>query len=210
MWWRYYAPTRSANSAGFLPRQQVARFFDFADNYLFRGFGDRHSGLKQITEEVFNCIRDAYIASAGTDEDVHVEQARGARFAGGGEGPEHKALKKRIAADPAGVLGEPGLLLWSEEWNDLPTGDRIDLVLKDALDRFVAVEVEVDCDAREMAGPLQCAKYRAMLSYFFDRPIEEVRSILVAHSIHPELHARCRKYAIDARTIARQAVETAV
>jgi hypothetical protein len=32
-----------------------------------------------------------------------------------------------------------------------PTGDRIDVVLKDALDRFVAVEVEVDCDATNRA-----------------------------------------------------------
>jgi RecB family endonuclease NucS len=165
--------------------------------------------VKQITEQAFSTIRDAYIASAQANEDIHLARARGARMGGGGEGPEHMALKKRIAADPAGVLGEPGLRFWSEEWNDLPTGDRIDVVLKDALDRFVAVEVEVDCDSTEMAGPLQCAKYRAMLSYFFDRPVEEVRSILVAHSIHPEVHARCTKYNIEVKTVARQRLEAA-
>jgi hypothetical protein len=209
MWWRYYAPTRSANSAGFLPRLQAARLLEFSDRYPFRGFGDEHSGLKHITEETFNRIRDAYVNSARAHEDVQVERARGGRFGGGGEGPEHKALKKRITVDPAGVLNEPGLRLWKEEWNDLPTGDRIDVVLKDALDRFVAVEVEVDCDATEMAGPLQCMKYRAMLSYFFDHPVEEVRSILVAHSIHPEIRERCKKHEIESRTVARQASEAA-
>ena len=51
-------------------------------------------------------------------------------------------------------------------------------MLEDAFDRFVVVEVEVRCEASEIVGPLQCMKYRAMLSYFFNRPIEEVRCIL--------------------------------
>jgi hypothetical protein len=86
------------------------------------------------------------------------------------------------------------------EW-PLPTSDRIDLVLKDRFDRFVAVEVEVDCEASELAGPLQCMKYRAMLSYFFDRPIEEVRSLLVAHSIHANVCRRCEEHSIVTRMV---------
>ena len=208
MWWRYCAPTRSANSTGFLPREQVARLLGFSDRYPFRGSGDGHSGLKQITEEEFNSIRDAYSASARANQEAHLERAtRSRRFGGGGEGPEHLALKNRIAADPAGVLNEPGLRLYEVEWDEFPTGDRIDVLLMDALDRPVAVEVEVDCDAAEMAGPLQCMKYRAMLSYFFDRPIEEVRSFLVAHSIHSDVLARCRRYAIESRMVAGLAAE---
>jgi hypothetical protein len=207
MWWRYCAPTQSANSAGFLPRVDAARLLGFSDRYPFRGFGDGHSGLKWISEESYNDIRNAYFASARATEGVYLDRAWRAGFGGGGEGPEHLALKNRIAADPAGVLDEPGLCLWHIEWNDLPTGDRIDVVLRDALDRFVAVEVEVDCDASEMAGPLQCMKYRAMISYFFDHPIEEVRSLLVAHSIDPDVRKRCTKYKIEARTVARQTAE---
>ena len=60
-----------------------------------------------------------------------------------------------------------------------------------------------------VAGPLQCMKYRAMLSYFFDRPIEEIRSFLVAHSIHPDVRERCMKYKIDARAVTRQGVAEA-
>ena len=208
MWWRYCAPTRSANSAGFLPRIQAAQLLGFSDRYPFRGFGDEHSGLKRVTEATFNRLRDVYIATARVNEQIHVELTTGARFGGGGEGPEHLALKNRIAADPAGVLNEPGLTLWKLEWG-FPTGDRIDVVLKDALDRFVAIEVEVDCDAKEMAGPLQCMKYRAMLSYSFDRSTEEVRTVLVAHSIHADVRERCRRNEIEAKVVARQSAEAA-
>jgi len=202
LWWRYYAPTRSANSAGFLPRIEVAGLLDYSERYRFRGFGEEHSGLKQIPEELFNHIRDEFIGSAQTDEQQRVVRAASGRFGGGGEGPEHLALKKRIAANPAAILGELGLRLWNEEWL-LPTMDKIDLVLKDALDRFVAVEVEVDCDASELPGPLQCMKYRAMLSYFFDRPMEEVRCILAAHSIHRDVQLRCAYHSIEAKVVLR-------
>ncbi len=205
LWWRYRAPTRSANSSGFLSRLEVAALLGFSERYVFRGFGDEHSGLKQVTEETFDLIRSAYNASALTEEEDRIAHASAGRFGEGGEGPEHLALKRRIAENPADLLREPGLTLWNEEWL-LPTMDRIDLVLKDSLDRFVAVEVEVDCDATELPGPLQCMKYRAMLSYFFERPIEEVRCILAAHSIHSEVQLRCGHHSIEARVVAREAL----
>ncbi len=207
LWWRYCAPTRSANSSGFLSRIEVAALLAYSERYVFRGFGDEHSGLKKITEETFNRIRDAFIASSQTDEQDRISRASTGRFGGGGEGPEHLALKRRIAENPAGVLNEPGLTLWNEEWL-LPTMDRIDVVLKDSLDRFVAVEVEVDCDATELPGPLQCMKYRAMLSYFFERPIEEVRCMLAAHSIHSDVQRRCGRHSIESKVVAREARNT--
>jgi hypothetical protein len=88
------------------------------------------------------------------------------------------------------------------EW-EFETGDRADVVLKDRFDRFVAVEVEVDCDASERIGPLQCMKYRAMLSYYFDRPLEEVRCILAAHSIHSGVAQRCAQHAIQTSAVPR-------
>jgi hypothetical protein len=142
------------------------------------------------------------MASARTDEVQRVARDASGSFCGGGEGPEHLALKKRIAENPAAALNELGLRLWKEEWL-LPTMEKIDLVLKDNLDRFVAVEVEVDCDAAELPGPLQCMKYRAMLSYFFERPIEEVRCILVAHSIHRDVQLRCAHHSIEAKVVSR-------
>jgi hypothetical protein len=181
---------------------EVAALLDYKPNYGFRGFGEEHSGLKTIPEDLFQRILEAFIASARQDERDRITRATKPRLGGSGEGPEHLALKRRIAADPAIVLNEPGLALWEEEWL-LPTADRIDLVLKDALGRFVAVEVEVDCDASELIGPLQCMKYRAMLSYFFKRPLEEVRCILAAHSIHDAVQQRCALHSIEIRSVSR-------
>jgi hypothetical protein len=202
VWWRYYAPTESVNSAGFIPRRQAAVLLGYAQSYVFRGFGEEHSGLKQISADTFERLRAAFIAFAESDEQQRITRASQADFGPGGEGPEHLALKHRIAADPAGTLGEAGLRLWNVEWG-LPTSDCIDVVLKDSYDRFVSVEVEVDCGATEIVGPLQCMKYRSMLSYFFDRPFEEVRTILAAHSIHPGVRQRCGLHGIQSIVVPR-------
>jgi hypothetical protein len=199
-WWRYCAPTRSVNSAGFIPRRSLNSLLGYAENYVFHGFGEEHSGLKEITRDLFSRLFSRFSAAAGQDEKRRIARAPRHSIGDGGEGPEHLALKRRIAEDPAGVLGESGLRFWREEW-PLPTGDRIDLVLKDALDRFVAVEVEVRCEASEMAGPLQCMKYRALLSYFFNRPLTEIRCILVAHSIHAGVRGRCDVHSIETKTV---------
>jgi RecB family endonuclease NucS len=183
---------------------EVATLLGFSERYVFRGFGDEHSGLKLITEETFNRIRDAFFTSSRENDRNRVAHANAGRCGAGGEGPEHLALKRKIAEEPANVLNEPGLRLWNEEWL-LPTMDRVDLVLRDSLDRFVPVEVEVDCDATELPGALQCMKYRAMLSYFFERPIEEVRCILAAHSIHGDVQRRCARHSIEVKAVEREA-----
>ena len=200
VWWRYSAPTKSVNSAGFISRKRLTAILNYAPNYVFHGFGEEHSGLKEISRAVFDRLLSEFNAFTVRDEKKHVERGGSHRFGGAGEGTEHKALKRRIAADPAGLLGEPGLTLWEIEW-PLATGDKIDLVSKDALGRFVAVEIEVQCGQSEMAGPLQCMKYRALLSYYFDRPLIQVRCILVAHSIHSHVCARCSAHLIETRTV---------
>jgi hypothetical protein len=82
-------------------------------------------------------------------------------------------------------------------------GDRVDVVLKDSYDRFVMVEVEVDCTEVEIVGPLQCMKYRAMMAYLFGRQTNEIRTILVAHSIHSTVIERCRNHAIECCVVDR-------
>jgi hypothetical protein len=123
-------------------------------------------------------------------------------FGPGGEGPDHLALKERIAADPAGVLGEPGLRLVAMEMR-FPTADRIDVVLEDCYGRLVAVEIEVNCDADEIIGPLQCMKYRSLLAYGFDRDPLEVRMILAAHHVHPSVREKCIRYEIKVAEVGR-------
>lgn len=110
------------------------------------------------------------------------------------------------AGDPVAHLGESGLKHWATEY-ELPTGDTVDVVLTDEFGRFVVVEVEVDCDQTEVVGPLQCMKYRALMSYLHDRPFGEVRALLVAYSIHDDVRSRCLRYRIDCRLGSRDLVQ---
>lgn len=199
-WWRWYAPTKTLTSAGFVPRQVAASIFGYKDSYVFRGFGHEHSGLMQIGAAVFQRIRQTYAASSEgrDDERLAATEAAARRGGPGGEGEIHKRMKELIAADPARVLGETGLQLVRMEY-PFPTGDRIDVVLKDEFGRYVVVEVEPDCAADELAGPLQCMKYRALLAYVLGRPVAEVRSILVSRTIHADVRNKCQRYEIDAR-----------
>ncbi len=82
---------------------------------------------------------------------------------GGGEGPEHLALKKIICANPQMVGLEKRALSGILEY-DLPSGDSIDVVFD--LPRLVhAVEVKPASAGRSdvARGLFQCVKYRAVL-----------------------------------------------
>ena len=83
-------------------------------------------------------------------------------------------------------------------------------MLIDGFGRFVVVEVEVDCDRQELIGPLQCMKYRAMLSYLFRRNPSEVRALLVAHSIHQDVIDWSREYQIECHACPRPLTREAV
>jgi hypothetical protein len=45
-------------------------------------------------------------------------------------------------------------------------------------------------------------KYRAMLAYYFERPVKEVRCILAAHKIASEVNARCAAFEIKTIEVA--------
>jgi hypothetical protein len=202
IWWRYYATTESINSAGFIPQRQFAMLLGHPPNYHFRGYGEKNSGLREIPSALFDNILVLFLASAERADMQYSLQASGRGWSEGGEGVEHLELKEAIAEDPSKFLRETGLTLWAKEWL-LPTSDRVDLILKDRYGRFVAVEVEVDCSETELAGPLQCMKYRAMLSYFFDRPLDEVRCILAARSLHGSVIAKCTQHRVESVIIER-------
>lgn len=82
----------------------------------------------------------------------------------GGEGPEHKALKEHVAANPA-VVGLSGMRSSGVMEHRLPSGDQVD-VLFESGNGITAVEVKSfrsgpDDIAR---GVYQCIKYRAVLN----------------------------------------------
>lgn len=82
---------------------------------------------------------------------------------GGGEGPQHLALKKYISNNPA-TVGLPTTFGVGTMEAQLPSGDRID-VFFEAPGRRVAVEVksEISNDVDIVRGLFQCVKYRAVM-----------------------------------------------
>jgi hypothetical protein len=205
MWWRYCVSTEPVNSGTCILREQFLPIISYSPNWNLHGFGDNHSGVKRLTTKQFAELREMYERLAEQEDRKRVEKnSRGGQFGGtGGEGDVHRALKERIAADPSGVLGEPGLTLQEIEFPFRCTGNRIDVLLRDQDKRYIAVEVEVDFDQNHLAGALQCMKYRAMLAYFFKRPLQEVRCILVAHDIASEVNTRCATYKIETAVVVK-------
>jgi hypothetical protein len=197
IWWRYYAATRPINTAGFIPLARAAEILGHP-GWNLHGFGGG-SGIVRISEAVHAALLSAFTAASHTDlvEAVASTLRSGStKGGGGGEGPVHRTLKERIAADPETVLQEKGLRHVKTEM-PFPTGDRIDVVLEDGLGRPVAVEVEVDCDHNELCGPLQCMKYRGILAYWLGRDPREVRMVLAAHSVHRAVADRAARAGIE-------------
>ncbi|MBP9903324.1 MAG: hypothetical protein KBH45_17835, partial [Verrucomicrobia bacterium] len=120
------------------------------------------------------------VQQAASDLSDAVKKARDSK-GGGGEGPEHKALKEYVLTHPkiAGLLvgsdhGEPE--------SPLASGDRVDVVFKR---RHLRVAVEVKpkraSDGDKLRGVFQCLKYRTVLeaeSALGDEPYK-VRVLLV-------------------------------
>ena len=110
----------------------------------------------KVYRQIYRCrLPDAAAKPAGKDK-------VGTR-AGGGEGPNHRALRLR-------VLKEPGLVRRGLRAEDaatefeLPSGDRVDVVAF-APERTAAIEVKSrDSDWADLhRGVYQCVKYRAVL-----------------------------------------------
>lgn len=193
-WWRYHAETEPVSSAGFVPMDKTREILGFEPATSLR-FGDT-SGMRELSKSEFEALWMEFRSETNTSDIETLEMSR--TLPQGhpkGEGPIHKKLKAMVADDPSGLLEEEGLTHWQTE-HRFPTGDRVDVVLKDKHGEFIAVEVEVDCDRNEVAGPLQCMKYGALLTYQYNRREKEVRRWLVARSIHPVVRKKCEKYGI--------------
>ena len=203
-WWRYHASTESINSMGFVDKARVCQLMGWQPTYSMRGIGRLNSGLQELNEAQFQQMKEDFLASQPTAQDA-LMKAASAPFSGygaGDEGPVHKKLKLSVASNPAAVLGEEGLRCVRIE-APFATKDRVDVVLQDRYGRYVMVEIEVDCGPNELAGPLQCIKYRAMWAYLENRPVEEVRTMLVAHSMDRNLMQRVRSAGVECVIVPR-------
>lgn len=96
-------------------------------------------------------------------QDVSATIEKAARMGGGGEGPEHKALKEFVRTHPASA----GLAIDHPQGvseHPLPSGDSVDVFFERGAN-WTAVEVKPDqCgDADVARGLFQCVKYRAVI-----------------------------------------------
>lgn len=198
-WWRWKANTNLINQSGFVSRTALNRLLGYKRNYGLRAFGDKNSGLKHISEEVHQKILIAFNQKQA-DETKPVKrnprQYVPRKYGQGGEGPEHKRLKERVAANAPKILGEEALTLIQTEY-PFPTGDRADILLKTSENQYVAVEIEVAVDMGDISGVLQAIKYSRMYAIECRRKFEEVRAVLVAHKISDDVRNLCKQYGIE-------------
>jgi len=108
---------------------------------------------------------------------------------GGGEGPEHAALKKWVAANPA-LLKLPNSAIPTQE-APLPSGDRIDVLFTTA-EEWIAVEVKPASSPPEdiVRGLFQCVKYQAVIEAYRPTILQPrtARAILVLEGAFPDEH----------------------
>lgn len=205
IWWKWYAPVKVLSQSGFLSRLDLCNILGYSENYNLRGFGEDHSGLKEISHVQFNQIKKIFL----DHNPIELPQFKSPHsFIGhgkGGESQAHKELKHYVSSNPELVLGERGLITLREEY-PFGTGDRADIVLYDEHNRIIGLEVELFVDESDNSGPIQAIKYRRMLEYITDRNPGDSRSILVAYHISQEVKKRCKKYGIETHEILKDDV----
>jgi hypothetical protein len=60
MWWRWMAPVEILSTGGIVLRTDVNKVLGYEPNYTLEGFGNKRSGLKKITEEVYRDLADRF------------------------------------------------------------------------------------------------------------------------------------------------------
>ena len=198
-----YARLPGSGAAGYLAVRNPGT------RWLVRKDAHRHADWRSVVEheagrvyaytdweEVYRQVYGRRLPSAATKS---AGREKDGSRAGGGEGPNHRALRLR-------VLKEPGLVRRGLRAEDASTefelllGDRVDVVVF-APGRTAAIEVKSgDSDWADLRrGVYQCVKYRAVLKAQDIRGNPVVESWLVTETPLPnELKALARL--LDVRT----------
>jgi len=128
------------------------------------------------------------LESTTQEENELIEKAKHGAGAGGGEGPEHLALKRYVRDNPGLVDLSITFPVGTEE-EPLPSGDRIDVLFKSAkLLLGVEVKSRISNDVDLIRGLFQCVKYRAVMDAerAFERQKFTVDAVLVVGRAFPE------------------------
>ena len=106
---------------------------------------------------------------------------KASQFRGGGEGPEHKKLKKFVANNPT-LFGLPVSTAPGENEHSLPSGDSLDVFFTHRKEHIgIEVKSHISDSADIARGLYQCVKYQAVLEarQAANGQPQNVRTILV-------------------------------
>ena len=170
------------------------RWRDLIEKEAARVYGYKH------WDTVYQQIYDTPLPAL--NESPEWKERHGKRRGGGGEGPNHKALRLRVTKEPS--LVRRGLRPENTDTEvELLSGDRVDVVSA-SNDGTVAIEVKSrDSDVNDVErGVYQCVKYRAVLEAQDIRRKPIVESWLVTETPLPgELKALARRLKVRTKVI---------
>ena len=198
IWWRWYAPLVILSKSGFVPRKRMNTVLGYKPNFCLRGFGDFHSGLKEITREQFDSLKEIFKGNIGllTTKSRIVSKRKTGHRNGDVESIEHFLLKVYVASNPSIVIMENNVQTIGIEY-DFPTGDRADILLLDSFGKILGVEIEINVNDKQFEGPLQAIKYRYMSEFITNRRRGDSKAILIAYKISDKMKSLCNRYDIQ-------------
>ena len=207
--WNWWVDGELVNDSGFVNRRTTAKLLGYNENYNFRGFGKKRSGLKKITEIEYQALESQYVKnmerSHSFPKSIHIPFDICKSDIATGEGVEHLRLKEAVYSKPETILNIPGIKGIEKEFG-FGTGDRADVILQDKEGRYIAVEVEVGIPSGNLVGMLQAIKYKYMLAVVAKRKFPEIRAFLVAHAIDNGVKIECEKYGVEFFEIDRNVI----
>jgi hypothetical protein len=148
--------------------------------------------IAQVSGDTLAPRASGHLSQMSASRPTNIAKAR--KYGLGGEGEEHKKLKKWLSEHPE-RLGLTDVTDVAIEHTFL-SGDSADVVFTHESGRYTVVEVET---TNPLPGAYQAIKYRALLcaEKGLDLDTPQVRAILVAWSIPDEAWTFCERYGID-------------
>jgi hypothetical protein len=157
------------------------------------------AAMKEIDpalEEVCEWLEDE-LENLDTGDDPATERLK-AKYGSGGEGPDHRRLKKWCANHPeelglSGVISVPGI---TEYAPCQYTADLTDVAFQMRRGRHAVIEVET---TYAKPGAFQALKYKTLLCARLGYPVgdDRVQAILVAWKIPEDVRVFCDEYEIE-------------
>ena len=180
------------NRATGLPGEGIGWFLVKKEDFKSLPLRQKRAIVEAELQHIFAYSRWTEVLKTLSLDEIHFDYSQIATASsggfGGGEGPDHLALKLYVANHPA-VVGLPATSEAGDTEFPLPSGDYLDVSFQ-RRKLWVAVEVKssISSAADIARGLFQCVKYRAVMEAFqvvTERP-QNSRAVLVLEGRLPE------------------------